>query len=340
MYTLNDKTMIKSIIDETERLGISTNFNQELEDYFDSPAPEKKIIFKKFMLDFGEKYRKAFPNPLVKFENLEKYLYLDENYRDHILHTFRVWGLGIFLYSKIFNKYFEKDQLSNDQLFHFQWFLAAVYHDVGYPLKSVNGIIEDINKNFQYLELKFVIQKIKMEKKLYSESINKKLNRIFPDEFQKYSTKSYNNEDHGILSARILLYSLNEYLGKKWSKNALNSVKAIILHSKTSTRINLKHDPLSTLLVVCDELQEWDRFHSLCSKNRKYELPELKIDFRDSQSKENGCLKICYTYPDGVEIDEKREERKQENLRRLDGIRVFRTPNSNSLSGNGQRTTI
>ncbi|MDP2797112.1 MAG: hypothetical protein Q8N94_06355, partial [Methanoregula sp.] len=153
MILINDRTIIKKIIKETESWDFFEEYNEELESCIDSDANEKRDIFINYLMRVGERYKKNFEGAMIDLKTFEKFLFLNEKYRDHVLHTFRVWGLGIFFYQKLFKRFFSKDEN-----FHFQWYLAATFHDVGYPLANVNTTIKTLNKNFENIGIKIGIK--------------------------------------------------------------------------------------------------------------------------------------------------------------------------------------
>jgi hypothetical protein len=324
MIKLDDKLVIESIIDHSTiwnwELDFSDN-NRKLNESINTDYDTKKKCFKNYLLQVGSTYKKNFLHPLSSLEDFEKFLLLDMNYRDHVLHTFRVWGLGIFLYYELFKEYFDKKGVSERE-FQFQWFLASVYHDIGYPLNKVQKTVKSINNSFKYLEFEIEVRDNKgaLKRKLCSEPINKIINELFSATNRIES--NFLDEKHGLISARILLFSLNKHLKTQWDPMAKKSLKAIILHTDTS-EIFLDQDPLSTLLLICDELQEWDRLYSGDSIYRNTVAEYLNIDIiKPSQNSRNAIPIINYEYPQDTRIRQDKEEEKQDNLKRLKKIIV------------------
>jgi len=312
MILVNDRTIIESIIKETKSWQSFDEYNEELRSCIDADTHEKREIFINYLMRVGEKYKKNFEVAMVDLRTFEKFLFLNEKYRDHVLHTFRVWGLGLFLYQKLFKQYF-----SEDENFHFQWYLAATFHDVGYPLANVNKTIKTLNNNFDNIGIKIGIkQQTIADTNLNSEKIIRILKEICPN-------KNFNGqqdileENHGLLSARILLFLLYDRHESHWDHEAKKSIKSIISHN-SENEISLKDDPLSALLVICDELQEWDRQYSWYSKYTGHEVEYISIEI-----KKNGTRpKIEYNYPYKSFINEDKETEKITNLKRISGITV------------------
>lgn len=84
----------------------------------------------------------------LKFSEFEKMLYGGAKYyRDHIIHVFRVWMLGISTLLK--NKAEFLDKIVIDKNFNFNaleklsiWTIIALTHDLGYPLEKSQEIVE------------------------------------------------------------------------------------------------------------------------------------------------------------------------------------------------------
>lgn len=111
-----------------------------------------------FGLDALESYFKKF----TEFENV---LYgIDTGYRDHVLHVFRVWLLGIVLMKgkdgevikfELNNIEFEelipgKCVLFDEEIIS-MWGIIALCHDLGYPLEKAEKINESVEQMYRYL---------------------------------------------------------------------------------------------------------------------------------------------------------------------------------------------
>jgi hypothetical protein len=271
-------------------------------------------------MKIGEKYNKDFQYPLRNLEKFENFLYLDDNYRDHVLHTFRVWGLGLFLYRQLHN-YFLLDD-SQERIFKFQWYLASVYHDVGYPIKNVKKVIATINESFDYLDIKFDLAgNNSNDRKLNSDTINSHIRELVPTaDFNEEN--DFFSENHGIISARILLFSLYDRLQNRWNENANEAIKAIILHTD-KIDIQIDANPVAALLLICDELQEWGRSYQNNFEDRNKELEYIAIEIINNQSINQNFPQIYYKYPRGVKINMKKQRRKEEHFKRLTGIKII-----------------
>lgn len=320
MIYLHDKTIIQMIIKETKSWpNFKEEYNPELESCIGSHHTEKKEIFIQYLMHVGKKFEKDFKMPINDLCDFEKFLFSNENYRDHVLHTFRVWGLGLYFYRKLFKPKFDNKGIDSDR-FHFLWYLTAVYHDVGYPLERIETIVKSMEENFKNVGLLVEITTKFTNNYLCSPKIENDLNEIFPGHtFEKNILK----KRHGEISARILLFALYEHLDDEWNKSAKKSIKSIIIHDDEKLEITLDEDPLSALLVICDELQEWGRPFSSFSKQYGYELSHVALEILKDENGQNfDPFQVSYKYPMNAVIQIKRQIGKEQNFHRIRGINI------------------
>ncbi len=176
------------------------------------------------------------------------------------------------------------------------WTISALCHDLGYPLEksqqildrtknmmkefvsnptvfsnfAFNGIQDNIN---EYI-VKFMSTKMKSAKTNNLSENNEALynGRIQPKYYLKY-TKSLEKSKHGIISAviiyKMLLYFLesdfnlnDDYIYNVEDARQFYIRREILrsISSHTCTDIyNIKNTTFSSLLYLCDEMQEWGR---------------------------------------------------------------------------------
>ncbi|ABO49062.1 hypothetical protein Dred_0517 [Desulforamulus reducens MI-1] len=129
----------------------------------------------------------------IQFTEFEAVLYgIDANYRDHVVHVFRVWLLGmLFLLEKkptdcgadgiTFNiRQLEIDSpvkvkgvsAYNDNEILSMWVIIALCHDLGYPLEKTEKINEAVEKMFNLLG-KLSVQKFAVSFQQEHQHINK-----------------------------------------------------------------------------------------------------------------------------------------------------------------------
>lgn len=111
--------------------------------------------------------------------------------------------------------------------------------------------------------------------------------------------------DHAYFSAAVLFKKLFEELGLKLTKEHIDSLTAIILHNSlykfsvafykdpvSNKRLKAEWHPLAFMLMLCDELQCWDR--TAYGRNSRKELHPMGCRFEFSDD----TIKAVYLYDD------------------------------------------
>jgi len=136
-FTITEKDLLQTVIsvkgdrDTFPDEGPTTEDCQNLLKIpADDCSEETKKVIIQFMLKFGKLYKKDF-QPLIERLRTFELENINEGYRDHVCHSFRVWCLGYWLYQKGFKCFFDAVGQSSDD-FDFVWYLTAFYHDIGY----------------------------------------------------------------------------------------------------------------------------------------------------------------------------------------------------------------
>jgi len=185
-------------------------------------------------------------------------------------------------------------------MFH-AWVLTSIVHDFGYPLESLEDRIKDLAKIFGDLGARAVSSKLKASylKKVIKSSIGVDIRALhnikirIPDGTttigdllrlciqdtirvgehvaRKEQEKMVSVRDHGYMSAVILsafMSSIGNYFvsdPKKYDV-IVKALGAIALHVRGKSlirKMTLRNNPFAHLLLICDNLQDWDRsfFH-------------------------------------------------------------------------------
>jgi len=186
-------------------------------------------------------------------------------YRDHLNHVIQVCLTGWLLMEtqfgdppkRLWMHVAEKMRLSGwDELGAWrhvlaQWFLAALLHDVGYVIEVGKGWTE-LLKRFQSKSLTRLhedVQKHLGELSSVATGITE----------WEYQTDDRPGEDHGVISAIHVRERLAD-LGRKRSVGEFShAIAAMAHHNHFSRKIPFDGEPLGVILVLADELQEWDR---------------------------------------------------------------------------------
>ncbi len=205
-------------------------------------------------LDFMSLYRKFF--------QIEPAIYFFKQYRDHMYHTIYIAVLGkILLEMKIkenetlldimVNEVKKKKLYSdiNGNELRKAWFLASLLHDVGYIIKLI-GMLES--------SLKDTILETSL--KDFTCAIKKEIEEDFTkdgDKKKESGEKSINFDSHGIYSAMFVnsIKNINMWKDKLFFKLAQN---AMIKHD-SDEEVDFSKDPIAFLLVLLDEIQEYER---------------------------------------------------------------------------------
>lgn len=267
-------------------------------------------LIKKIMDEHGKKNLHMQISDLAKIElRIRK---LSSKSRDHVIHAFLTFILGIYI----------KEKFLNLSRYKFQWKIAGLFHDVGYPIENgkyvMNPVINTLND--QKMELKinrpdlhFDINPVNFVELQNSNSLELIENQIrqwnldidVKEEYkQTFKSKKI---CHGVTSSLTVLYYLDclyEYYnpnreyryvpgnGSDWNQKYFDedivpACSAIFLHNLpercfSTRKINRIDSPIAFLLKLSDSFQDWDR---PCFFNKKpvYYAPEsfdIEIDNR------------------------------------------------------------
>lgn len=281
---------------------------------------------------------------------------LIEKQRDHFLHSVNVFLLGLAIYSQnkhyrnafetyVFNSPYEKyymidGKLSNEE-FLYRWGIAALFHDVGYPVeiigkqlnKFINDGIKSISASYDadtaidFKDFNEFNTIIKIEPNFadsYTGSYPKaKFFDLFKPtdimahkiatDFETVDAESVSRHldnfvnvmgengfiDHGFFSSILVLNSYG-YLIQKYAKNhdfffypIVDSATAILLHNYYRNVLQKKpfnlsvlspnRSPIAYLLILCDELQEWNRSPFGEKDRQRHHVTEMDIVINDDR---------------------------------------------------------
>lgn len=176
-------------------------------------------------VDFGVK---SLTDYFKEFSNFEEILYgIDEYYRDHSLHVFRVYLLGEYLIRKYLNGYesikilnspegiSEVDIKEKEAI----WCIIALCHDLGYPLQKLDELNKKLVKileyfgtsNFNPLRYGLPLEGIILDKfilKIISSRITKELKIHLQSKFYAKYSNAYEKLNHGVMSCILLMKNL------------------------------------------------------------------------------------------------------------------------------------
>ena len=284
-----------------------------------------------------------------------------DSQRAHYVHSINVFIMGLAIYASsarlkaAFHRSRKDSTFSNiHEEFLYVWGMASMFHDMGYPIEiSYNKIrrflraacykedsriapvplirdIEDLRINVGDRDtLDLISEKVSDILGISTESASAAI-RGYEDNM--YETCRV---DHGYFSALMLVKWMSNIHGQ-YGKDAIAPVveaaTAILMHNfhnHTFTRqpynmgpLSMDADPISYLLILCDELQEWNRvaygavvksvypsysryFMSYDTMNMEYRTTSLAMS-ESFPSKKKSSLQqlLCLTdlFPNGFEI--------------------------------------
>lgn len=262
-------------------------------------------------------------------------------HRDHYSHSVYVFALGIAIYANdpsyrdLFLDFYRSEK-ADDTDFLYRWGLTALFHDIGYPFQLAHEQIKDYTGglwgannpsnpfvSYENMESLLSLSGESVNGKrsapdtvteLLARGINRRLGYPVPV-LRALLTERYRHQnqfmDHGYFSAVLLCRQLVT-TGTAFSDSISDVVTAIVLHNnlnrydisralKTKTAIPAKKHPLAYLLVLCDELQDWDRaaFGSVSKKDPLARKIELSVG--------DGKVDVCYVFDSFSVIDTQEE---------------------------------
>jgi hypothetical protein len=258
------------------------------------PAPASELEFSNALLfliaeyahvELGITRRLAIGDYLRSLLGVETGLYLTEDlYRDHTFHMVYVCLLGDFLLqckvrhtrdeplgSYLYNCYESSalPQLGRQTIMQFMrrnWCVAALFHDLGYALALLGGV----DKLTKYLTSPHIDAMRRSLREAYDKGT-----KTFCEKGEEVLGRErgfrIKRLDHGVVSALHLEHLLGEVIRDDELTTSLRpAVRAIARHNLSDSTFSvgqvspgagdpLQNEPLTFLLVLCDEVQEWGR---------------------------------------------------------------------------------
>jgi len=232
-YASEVKTLWKKLVEKS--IKCLRNFDEN-EPFLDNSL--KKPLA--YGIDDLEKY-------FLKYIEFESMLYgSGKYYRDHVVHVFRVWLLGMhsmfssnfdFLKKSQIDKKFDVNTLEKLSI----WTLISLSHDLGYPLEKAQGIIDKtkdmmqlfvvnpavnmdlsfngVQTNMNDFVLRFMSSKmIEIKNSRTKKEDIKYVARLQPKYYFKFQ-KSLERHAHGVISALIIYKLLIYFLESDFNTN-------------------------------------------------------------------------------------------------------------------------
>jgi len=149
--------------------------------------------------------------------------------------------------------------------------LSAAFHDLGYPLSYFMRTAEQIQRVLPYYSTVYHADKSHFQQ-IKAILCNSLLFRSVPI---KDIEEKYNSNDHGVLSAICFLlnfYSSGVIFALSPADQCIIELSARSIYDHTNKykdneRLTFDENPISYLLRVCDDLQEWSRVGLMIDEN-------------------------------------------------------------------------
>lgn len=252
----------------------------------------------------------------------------------HLRHVLNVFWLGyFFLNSGIIDIEKLYDQMGLDRdtsesvgknspiiFVNLVWFFSALFHDVGLPVERTMKISHDSKDFFEiYSDFSLFTKPSLFAKDIYNE-VEEQIDHIFSQltgELSKWSMKckrtlqTENKLDHGLISGVTLLSHFSSINDKRIIDQSAICVSLHNLINKftgEAKNISFKDNPIASLLILCDQLEVWDRETGLESyltgqPIESYELRKLECDIEEkSFNLEINYIPYRYIQPEENEI--------------------------------------
>jgi hypothetical protein len=268
------------------------------------------------------RYKIEFPKLHADFEFILK---RDPKYRDHFLHAFQVFLFGVYIIDilypeKLWCSLFSKRQGNRIED---SWLFAATYHDYNYMIQKFDDWTQDFFKSALHIDTMdnpaqlhlgepYVNHGYMLKTKIFTESIFKEVDDVV---LSFLYDRILRKKNHGLLSGLSLLKYLENNACKTLSHNGRSTAcRAICLHDmdiwlhmagiaqhikedkdrtgeafnakKFLSKLSLKSDPISFLLILSDSLQE---------QGREKDVDESRAEL-ESVYKKRGQLYIEISY--------------------------------------------
>jgi DNA-binding NarL/FixJ family response regulator len=253
-----------------------------------------------------------------RFYAMDEILYTIPRYRDHFLHQIKVFLLGYCILNALNrSRRLEGTTLGQKNSMKL-WFLASVFHDVGYPFEYMrdwlNGFVLGVLKSpdekeaitsLVPMEFNWGVLFARRYNWYHLERIADTLCRCYKPGDNTVRTNLLvalaehlaESPDHGLFSSLILQNFLRVNLGDEEVDPVVvavalhNWVIATAVREAICTELSFRKDPLSFLLMFCDTAQEWGRAEAAMRELKPSTFGEATFDGL-SWNQDSGEMKL------------------------------------------------
>lgn len=235
---------------------------------------------------------------LKEYENLSgQLLQKQRDHYSHSVFVFTL-GLAIYQMDKSFretyNSFYHLTETDGYLNFLYAWGLTALFHDIGYPFQLTFDQLKEYCVSFfpgdkeipyvmygnmpvlteipeKFSNSIYYLLKVKISNfdELFAKWINIRLGYNEKELFCNLKSRIVNPSysiDHGYFSSLLLINKMMDTDNFKFTELVCDILTAILLHNslnrydiKNSEPISMLKHPLAYLLILCDELQSWNR---------------------------------------------------------------------------------
>jgi len=187
----------------------------------------------------------------------ENTLYQQQSrYRDHLFHALRTFCLGRLLLTAKngpFASGLPAEDGPQSKVLLRNWFIAALCHDFGYAMELCPPVLDHMEA-FAWKGLRDVVGELKRTWDSRVQAMNQELKRE-----QHLASDLGTRCNHGIASFFHLQRLLAEAGRGTDATEYGPALQAIFVHDLPNEAVDFKTEPIPAALIICDELQEWDR---------------------------------------------------------------------------------
>ncbi|MHA1756168.1 MAG: hypothetical protein ACTSVV_05310 [Promethearchaeota archaeon] len=254
---------------------------------------------------------------ILDLKNFESdFLYNFIYYRDHFSHSFQIFLIGCYLIEVANCNSLPLEFLSrmNKERFLRTWLLISIYHDIGYFSQKLKDVGKEISRIYfenisgaklSELELNFSTdlanvfndyleefskgivygEKVFISTYNYSNDLEEK-RKVILNELKE----NFQNRNHGIISSLFLFYTLNtdiDFIDPQKKQDFIEDAKiactAISCHDfqkQGKIHLDFERNPFSSLLILIDNIQEWNRpknLDDIMKTSEKWKNVEINI---------------------------------------------------------------
>jgi hypothetical protein len=310
-----DRKLMDLVSSKHNNDALSNIINSHLDSKTDDYEFALNCFKQLWKLEFNRKY----PETLVRLDKfLQGYF---PYYREHFVHQLQVYLIGDYLISLIGSDFID----SNKNDLRRSWLLASSFHDCAYPIQKFDDYMQYFfNECLSIEKLGALNLKTNYTEKSFSTSIEFIISYFFgnspslnTDSFNLMRTFFYSeitdNKNHGVLGGLGLIkrFKRKKGTGSLFNQVVLPASSAVLLHddeiwqalsgmldrSKRNkenediynlmplSNITLRNHPISFLLILCDNIQDWGR--PCVDEELKKVIDAADIRFKEIRKEDN-----------------------------------------------------